>query len=129
MLNIPGWFDQISRVYDDEGISPTLNTNGSAIPKIEVVGDLHNGSVENGKVYGIDGISPALVASAGDKGNHVRVDVSELEGGGQPMIEVAGFLGKPTQHYTVYSKNGIAPTLAACDYKDPTKIEEGESND
>lgn len=42
------------------------------------------------------------------------------------MIEPVGFLKKPTQHYTVYSPNGIAPTLAACDSKDPTKIEVGD---
>lgn len=28
-----------------------------------------------------------------------------------------------TQHYAVYDPNGLAPTLAACDHKDPTKIE------
>ena len=40
------------------------------------------------------------------------------------MIERMGFLkGKRTQHFTVYSPNGLAPTLNACDKKDPTKIE------
>lgn len=29
-----------------------------------------------------------------------------------------------TQHYAVYDRDGISPTLAACDSKDPTKIEE-----
>ena len=39
------------------------------------------------------------------------------------MIEKVGNLGhKPSQHKTVYGKSGISPTLAACDYKDPTKI-------
>jgi len=34
-----------------------------------------------------------------------------------------GYLGKHTQHYKVYSPNGVSPTLAACDGKDPTKID------
>lgn len=38
------------------------------------------------------------------------------------MIKAVGYLGKKTQHYTVYDPDGIAPTLAACDFKDPTKI-------
>lgn len=41
-----------------------------------------------------------------------------------------GFLGKETQHYSVYNPDDVAPTLAACDYKDPTKIEiAGNLND
>lgn len=39
------------------------------------------------------------------------------------MIKPLGFIRKKTQHNTIYSVDGIAPTLAACDYKDPTKIE------
>ena len=40
------------------------------------------------------------------------------------MIERTGYLkGKRTQHFTVYSPDGLSPTLAACDRKDPTKIE------
>lgn len=39
------------------------------------------------------------------------------------MIERIGNLGpKPSQHKTIYGKSGLAPTIAACDYKDPTKI-------
>lgn len=41
-------------------------------------------------------------------------------GGGKIMID--GYLGEKTQHFTVYDPEGIAPTLAACDSKDPTKI-------
>ena len=53
----------------------------------------------------------------------MRIDVSEgIEGGGDSMIKVVGFLGKETQHYKVYSDEGIAPTLSACDFRDPTKI-------
>lgn len=38
-LNIPGWFDCITRVYDPEGIAPALNTKaGDSAPKIEVAG-------------------------------------------------------------------------------------------
>ncbi len=39
------------------------------------------------------------------------------------MIEKVGNLGRNlSQHKTVYGRSGISPTLAACDYKDPTKI-------
>ena len=38
------------------------------------------------------------------------------------MIKVTGYIGKDTQHFKVYDPEGIAPTLAACDSKDPLKI-------
>lgn len=38
------------------------------------------------------------------------------------MIECVGHLRKLTQHYRVYSADGVSPTLGACDDKDPTKI-------
>ena len=43
---------------------------------------------------------------------------SQFQGG----IDIKGTLGKPTQHNTVFGSEGIAPTLARCDYKDPIKI-------
>ena len=45
------------------------------------------------------------------------------------MIKAVGYLDKKTQHYTVYDPDGIAPTLAACDFKDPTKIIERRSGE
>lgn len=127
-LHKDGYLDIMNRVYGADGIAPTINTcsGGGRVPKIEVVGNLNNGSIQNGLVYGTDGLSPCLMASAGEKNNLVRIEVTDQtanRGGGEPMIEPTGFIGKRTQHNTVYSSNGIAPTLAACDYKDPTKIE------
>ncbi len=34
-----------------------------------------------------------------------------------------GYLGKHTQHYKVYSPDRVFPTLAACDQKDPVKVD------
>lgn len=34
-----------------------------------------------------------------------------------------GYLGKYTQHYKVYSPEGVSPTLAACDWRDPVKVD------
>ena len=47
------------------------------MPKIEVVGNLNNGSRQNGLVYGTDGLSPCLMASAGEKNNLVRIEVAD----------------------------------------------------
>ena len=41
----------------------------------------------------------------------------------EPRIIIKGTLGGSTQHYTVFGEYGIAPTLNACDYKDPIKVE------
>ena len=52
-----------------------------------------------------------------------KIEVA-ANGGGNPTIKRLGYLkGKITQHFTVYSPEGLAPTLNACDRKSPTKIE------
>lgn len=40
-----------------------------------------------------------------------------------------GYLGKHTQHYKVYSPDGVSPTLAACDQKDPVKVDLNPKSD
>lgn len=184
-LNLDGKLESSNRVYGADGIAPTIpaacGMGGGITPKIEVedtekiikIGDLNNGSNQNGIVYDPNGLSPALMASAGEKANHIRIDVSsEVDISGEimdsdyeqgrrvydpngvapsilardgkepkkidvtdiedeaesssenddPSIVVDRILGKNTQHYKVYDPEGVAPTIAACDEKDPCKV-------
>ena len=95
----------------------TLNTSrgcgaATVIPSaIRVAGDLNDPRryESANRVHDADGICPALPCGTG--------------GGIIPKIESVGFLGERTQHKTVYGVGGISPTLVACDWKDPVKIE------
>lgn len=111
-LHLEGRFDVANRVHDPNGISPTIHcgVGGGTMPKIEIVGEI-NDSKFNGsrRVLSVNGIAPTIT--------------TEHPGPNTPKIEVTGKLGKTTQHYTVYGTGGISPTIAACDFKDPTKIE------
>ena len=83
---------------------------------LHLAGDLNDPSLIDltNRVYMVDGVSPTIATRPGY----------------QPKIIIEGMLGKTTtQHNTVYGGGGIAPTLAACDYRDPIKIViEGENN-
>lgn len=77
---------------------------------IVIAGNLNNPKrlEHHNRVYSTQGVSPTLFTPHGcDK---------------SPKIQVAGKLGKKTQHYTVYEGGGIAPTIASCDWKDPLKV-------
>ena len=111
------WLDETPK---SEGRGePGPDTDGKVIR----TGDLNNGSAQNGAVYDPDGVSPALMASAGEKGNHVRIDVSD-----EAKVEVVGDLNNPhrlDQHNRVYGADGVSPTLFTPHGCDATpKIEE-----
>lgn len=190
-LNIPGQLEYAQRVYDPDGVSPTVKCSqgGGTMAKIEVdpgielAGDLHeDGRLEqHNRVYGADGVSPTLYTPhGGDKSPKIevdnpgiieagrmgdtnysqsavvidpdgispsmlardgkepkKIDVTDIEDEAEsssenddPSIVVDGILGKNTQHYKVYDPVGVAPTIAACDEKDPCKVitEKGEDN-
>ena len=64
------------------------------------------------------------MASAGEKGNHVRIDVS----GNDPGIEITGHITgqKYEQAQRVYGPDGISPAMCARDYKEPAKVDVSE---
>lgn len=120
-------YDKMNRVYDPNGIAPTIETpsGGGKAPKIIVSGLLTDTGYEKAqRVYDPNGISPALQSRDGKE----PVKIIE-RGGGEPVIKVTGHIGKETQHFKVYDPEGIAPTLAACDSKDPLKIIERRTDD
>ena len=87
---IGGNYDIVGRVYDDKGVSPTLNTcgGGGHVPKIEVrsdpsivlagmIGD--DGFAYVRKVYSDSGVSPTLLGN--DRVNNVpKIECGESDG-------------------------------------------------
>ena len=67
---------------------------GVVVRGIKIAGDLNDPTRFEcaNRVYSIEGEAPAIPTGAG--------------GGHLPKIEVAGHLGKKTQHYTVYDGGG-----------------------
>lgn len=121
-LNIEGRLESACRVYGTDGLIPTIPArSGDMTPKIEVAGDLHNGSTQNSVVISPDGLAPALMASAGSKGNHVRIEVDA-----QPKI--AGSLGDGYHaNNDVYDTDGVAPVQRANAHGNNTLIEVKDS--
>lgn len=74
-----------------------------------IAGDLHDQRLlsQDNRVYSTKGCSPSINTLIGEK---------------RTKIQVAGTLGKKTQHYTVYGGGGVSPTIASCDWKDPVKV-------
>lgn len=65
---------QAGRVYDAEGISPTMDTCGGGnrmpkvvVPKIIKVGQLESSFDQSGRVYSPDGISPTVMSNSHGK--------------------------------------------------------------
>lgn len=63
-LNWEGRHESASRVYGEDGVSPTLpcGTGGGVIPKIDVVGKVESGFVQGQRVVGEDGVSPTILS-------------------------------------------------------------------
>lgn len=107
-----------SRRYGRREILPFGRENGAVIgesPKIEQIGNLNEtdsfgGNPQVGRVYNSCGLSPSL---------------NTMQGGGrEPKILTVGNIRKngKSQSGQVVSDKGIAPTVNAVCYKDPTKI-------
>ena len=60
-----GWFDVEKRVYDKNGLSPTLTTNSSSSPKIITLGNIMPSGHSAGRVVDINGISPTVMENHG----------------------------------------------------------------
>ena len=54
--------NQVNRVYNPNGLSPTLNTNtgGRHIPQILIIGNVYPSKHEAGNIYDTKGISPTI---------------------------------------------------------------------
>lgn len=77
---------------------------------IVIAGNLHEATrlQQHNRVYSVEGVAPTIFTPhGGDK---------------TPKVQIEGYLGKRTQHKTVYGRGGVSPTIAACDWKDPPKI-------
>lgn len=113
---------QTGRVYDPDGLAPTLNTmqGGEREPKIiephanKIVRTGTIGKHETDEVLSVCGISKTLKAT--DYKNPVKIMVSE------PKIKIVGRMDGYEQTGRVYGPSGIACTLQSRDYKDPMRI-------
>lgn len=113
---------QTGRVYDPDGLAPTLNTmqGGGREPKIiephanKIVRIGTIGKHETDEVLSVCGISKTLKAT--DYKNSVKIIASE------PKIKIVGRMDGYVQTGRVYDPSGIACTLLSRDYKDPMRI-------
>lgn len=113
---------QTGRVYDPDGLAPTLNTmqGGGREPKIiephanKIVRAGTIGKHETDEVLSVCGISKTLKAT--DYKNPVKIMASE------PKIKIVGRMDGYEQTGRVYDPSGIACTLQSRDYKDPIRI-------
>ena len=106
---VDGVYDSSNRVYDDEGISPTITTDAGSLIYT------HKGSRQGENVYSEDGIAPTITASGGNCGSRTFIskDAGDL---------IYTHKGKH-QGSNIYSKDGISPTLTATDSKHPKYIQ------
>lgn len=111
-------FESANRVYDVNGVAPTMNTcgGGGLQPKILEIKEMdvnELGFIEHGTgkhqsntVFGTDGVSPAITTIQGGGTQQIKIcDVKQL-----------GHLEKGTgahQSNIVYDKNGLSPCICA----------------
>ena len=87
---IPGSYDMAGRVYDPQGLAPTLTTfatGGNQMPKIDVsepridvVGNIRGMKDQSGRVHGKDGYAPTVMANR--FGGKSSLIVDSQNGGG-----------------------------------------------
>ncbi|UJF36574.1 DNA (cytosine-5-)-methyltransferase [Paenibacillus hexagrammi] len=73
--------DLLKRVYDTEGIAPTIETmqGGNREPKIAVLGRMESDSGQTGLVYDANGISPTHLNQHGNAVTKVAVQMNRSE--------------------------------------------------
>lgn len=102
-------FESANRVYDKNGICPTLPTcaGGNHQPKvidIKVVGKLENTYDQSSRVYDSEGLSPTLTAT-GSTGGPIPHKV---------LVQKVGQVSNEgSQSGTVYATDGLSPNLCA----------------
>lgn len=109
--------------------------------RINIVGDLHLEKISDGgkrnnhsnDVLGTDGISTAVMASAGMGGGHVQkieVQSTPIPGNDSDGIQIVGKLTDTSfgQSQRVYGTEGIAPSMKSRDGKEPSKIDVSEED-
>lgn len=106
---INGRNSQRDRIYNGNGLSPTISTvpGGNTEPKVSVMFNVNtSGNGMNGNVYDVDGLSPTLTTNKGE-GNKVG-------------IKIVGRINS-FQDGQVHSVNGISQCCSAS-YGDNPKI-------
>lgn len=119
-LDQPG-LDSNNRVYDPEGLAPTIMTRGECYvvedPKIKVVGRVHKGM--SGVVYSDDGVSPTLTT----EGSCIVVENQK-----ETKIDVVGSI-HATQRGDVHASDGLVGAICASDYKGAKNIVEEKEHE
>lgn len=113
--------DMQGRVYREEGIAPTILSSPPAIKKMEGVGNTRQIDEERVIPCTEEGNFFALTTRQRRMGFHKNQDNYVFE---KQKIQKIGNIRKngKSQSGDVYDPKGLAPTLCATDYKNPTKI-------
>lgn len=148
-LNWEGRHESASRVYGEDGVSPTLpcGTGGGVIPKIDVVGTVESGAIQGQRVIGENGVSPTVLSRdykepakvliegkvdssfaqeqdvLSDKG--ISKAVTAQDNGTVPKIVVEGSLNVEGWHKhsnEVIGVEGVSPCIIAQSNNTKTKI-------
>ena len=112
-------FDQESRVYGANGISPTLAARDSQGPKkILCVGNINpSGRGINGNVFDSKGLPPTLTTSTQDiccityKGKDIELPCICASRGRNPINPSSRTAGLPTEQFLEINKNGTSNTI------------------
>lgn len=113
--------DMQGRVYQEEGIAPTILSSPPAIKKMDGVGNTRQIDEERVMPCTKDGNFFAITTMWRDQHFSKKQDNYVFE---KQKIQKIGNIrnnGK-SQSGDVYDPKGLAPTLCATDYKNPTKI-------
>lgn len=101
-------------VLFDTGTGEQINRNGCE-EKTEELKQIIDGGNQADRVYESTGLSKTITGTGGGGGTKTGYYTVPKETGIKKMLE-------STQHYTVSDSEGLSPTIAACDYKDPQKV-------
>lgn len=120
-------FEKTRRVYDTDGVSPTLiagsgNTAETKIlekqPKLEKIGNIYPSGGQNGNVYSSNGLAPTLSSGSTDNKNNGGIGSSNAP----KIVEETEYSVIDPRHREPKEKHDIVPTLCATDYKEPKNI-------
>ena len=122
---ISGWSnDQLSRVYSEEGVSPSLNTmqGGNRQPKIAQLDDSESkdrdvfsviGSTQKNAAVTDGSYTPTLTSAMGQGGGHVPMPVIGASRGRNPRNSSDRTVGAPTKQVLELNKQGTSNTVTS----------------
>lgn len=108
------WDSQSGKVYNEDGIFPTIVAGGHGYnqgyvqPELNKIGDLYDGGGDAGRIYDVDQVARTLKAEGGGAGAKTGLYLVDQVNG---STESGGV--QPYQHNRVYNSEGCVPALTA----------------